>query len=174
MPKEPDPEARSDFKDYPFTAFRFDVLLMVDDKSGAGLGSPICKAQFSECDGLEMSMEPKTVREGGNNLEQIHLPGPVSYGQLTLKRGMTANLDLWNWFNAAAGGLNEGQSDNKRGLTALGQVTMFNANGTPALRFSLYGCLPVKIRGAALNAKDGQVAIEEVQIAYRSLKIKQP
>jgi phage tail-like protein len=164
----------ADFDDYPFTAFRFDVQLMVEDPQGVGLTSPLCDAKFSECDGLEMSMEPKTVREGGNNLEQIHLPGPVSYGQLTLKRGMTSNLDLWKWFNAAAGGLNDGQSANKRGLTALGQVTMLNNAGEPTLRFSLYGCLPVKLKGAALSAKDGQVAVEEVQIAYRSLKVKKP
>lgn len=164
----------ADFDDYPFTAFRFDVQLMVDDPRGAGLSSPLCDAQFAECDGLEMSMEPKTVREGGNNLEQIHLPGPVSYGQLTLKRGMTKNLDLWKWFNAAAGGLNDGQGANRRGLTALGQVTMLDNAGEAALRFSLYGCLPVKVKGAALNAKDGQVAIEEAQIAYRSLKIRNP
>lgn len=160
------------FKDYPFTAFRFDVQLIVDNNTGAGLGKPLCNALFSECDGLELTMEPKTVREGGNNLEQIHLPGPVTYGQLTLKRGMTSNLDLWKWFNAAAGGINEKQSGNKRGLTALGQVTMLNNEGKPTLQFSLYGCMPVKIRGAALNAKDGQVAIEECHIAYRSLTIK--
>ncbi len=162
----------ADFDEYPFTAFRFDVQLIVDNPQLVDLTGPLCKGKFSECDGLEMSMEPKTVREGGNNLEQIHLPGPVSYGQLTLKRGMSPNLDLWKWFNAAAGGLNDGQSKNKRGLTALGQVTMLNNAGQPTLSFSLYGCLPVKIRGAALSAKDGQVAIEEVQIAYRSLKVK--
>jgi phage tail-like protein len=164
----------SDFDDYPFTAFRFDVQLMVQDPQSVGLTSPLCNALFSECDGLEMSMEPKTVREGGNNLEQIQLPGPVSYGQLTLKRGMTPNLDLWKWFNAAAGGLNDGQSDNKRGLTAQGQVTMLNNAGEPTLLFSLYGCLPVKIKGSALSAKDGQVALEEMQIVYRSMKVKTP
>lgn len=160
------------FQDYPFTAFRFEVQLLVKDPTTVGLTGPVCAAAFAECDGLEMSMEPKTVREGGNNLEQIHLPGPVTYAQLTLKRGMTANLDLWKWFTAAAGGLNENQSGNKRGLLAVGQVTMYDHGGRPKLRFTLVGCLPVKIKGAALNAKDGQVAIEEAHIAYRSMTIK--
>lgn len=160
--------------EYPFTAFRFDVQLVVQNHKQVDLTSPLCGALFAECDGLEMSMEPKTVKEGGNNLEQIHLPGPVSYGQLTLKRGMTANLDLWKWFNAAAGGLNRGQDANKRGLTAQGLVTMRDGAGQPTLLFDLFGCLPVKMKGSALNAKDGQVAVEEMQIAYRSLKVKQP
>ena len=164
----------ADFKDYPFTAFRFDVQLHVSDPQSVGLTNPLCEALFAECDGLEMTMEPKTYKEGGNNLEQIHLPGPVSYGQLTLKRGMTANIDLWKWFNAAAGGLNDGQSGNKRGLTAQGLVTMRDGEGTPTLLFDLFGCLPVKLKGSPLSGKDGQVALEELQIAYRSLKIKKP
>jgi phage tail-like protein len=163
------------FDDYPFTAFRFEVLLLVAQPDQVGLGSPLCAGQFSDCDGLEMTMEPKTVKEGGNNLEQIHLPGRVSYGQLTLKRGMTANLDLWKWFTVAAGGgfkANQQATENKRGLLAVGQVTMFDNGGRPKLRFMLTGCLPVKIKGATLSAKDGQVAIEEMQIAYRTLAVK--
>src|SRR5690349_19085657 len=85
----------------PYTAFRFEVVLNLDD-SLPGVTNPVCNAAFAECDGLEMSMEPKVIREGGNNLENIHLMGPVSYGQLTLRRGMTANMQLWNWFAAVA------------------------------------------------------------------------
>src|SRR6266487_5182314 len=78
----------------PFTAFNFAVEIEVP-----GVSQKVCNASFSECDGLEMTMEVKTIREGGNNGEQIRLTGPLSYGQLTLKRGMTANFDLWDWFN---------------------------------------------------------------------------
>ena len=39
-----------------------------------------------------MTMEVKTIREGGNNGRQIRLAGPVGYGTLTLKRGMTDEL----------------------------------------------------------------------------------
>ena len=45
-------------------------------------------------------MDVKTIREGGNNGAQIRLTGPMNFGQLTLKRGMTANFDLWDWFKA--------------------------------------------------------------------------
>ena len=72
-----------------FTAFNFLVEIQVPD-----LSEMVCEGGFAECDGLEMSIAPKTIREGGNNNRQIHLAGPVSYGQLTLKRGMTKNLDL--------------------------------------------------------------------------------
>ena len=77
----------------PFTTFNFKVNLRLSEG-----GAEVCAAEFSECDGLEMSLEPKSIREGGNNGQQIHLAGAISYGQLSLKRGMTDNFDLWNWF----------------------------------------------------------------------------
>ena len=52
-------------EEYPFTVFNFLVQLEISNASGLGLSSPLCNAEFAECDGLEMTMEPKTVREGG-------------------------------------------------------------------------------------------------------------
>ena len=139
----------------PFTSFNFEVRLKV-----AGEQEPLCEAAFSECDGLEMSVSPKTIREGGNNGRMIHLPGPTSYGQLSLKRGMTADLGLWNWFE---------RSQRERELRATAKVVMLGSNHKETLRFDLTGCLPIKIRAPGLNAKDGQIAIEEMQIAYETL-----
>jgi len=81
----------------PFTTFNFKVLLSFPNSLSQLAAAvsvdemTICRGEFSEVDGIEMSMAPKTIREGGNNGRQIHLSGPVSYGQLTLKRGMTEN-----------------------------------------------------------------------------------
>lgn len=149
----------------PFTAFNFLVELQIDDGAGLGLSNPLCQSAFAECDGLEMTMEPKTIREGGNNTEQIHLVGPVSYGSLVLKRGMTRNMDLWKWFSAAAG-------NTRRGVKANGVIRMRDAaNDETTVRFTLKDCLPVKIKAPTLNAKDGLVAIEEMQIVYGSFSI---
>jgi phage tail-like protein len=152
-------------EEYPFTIFNFLVQLEISNASGLGLASPLCNAEFAECDGLEMTMEPKAVREGGNNTQQIHLVGPVSYGNLTLKRGMTSNLDLWKWFSLAVG--NTG-----RGTTASGIILMRDASKRNRVRFKLTGCLPIKMKAPALNAKDGLVAIEEMQIAYSAFTVE--
>src|SRR5262245_42157923 len=77
----------------PFVGFNFAVEITLP-----GVSAPLSSAAFAECDGLEMTMEVKTIREGGNNGRQIRLTGPASYGQLTLKRGMTSSFDLWRWF----------------------------------------------------------------------------
>jgi phage tail-like protein len=148
--------------DHPFTTFNFRIALQV-----GGEKRPVCDAEFSECDGMEVSLELKTIREGGNNARPIHLVGPVSYGQLTLKRGMTSDFGLWEWFEAV---LRAGGS----GLRASGEITIQSAHAkpearTPLVRFALTGCLPIKIKAPALNAKDGQIAIEELQVAYECL-----
>jgi phage tail-like protein len=150
----------------PFIAFNFSVELQVANAGALGLANPLCSAEFAECDGLEMTMEPKTVREGGANTRVRHLPGPLAFGTLTLKRGMTADLGLWTWFAAAAGNAH-------RGTLAQGVVLMRSAAGdATTLRFRLQDCLPVKIKAPALNAAAGLVAVEEMQIAYGALAIE--
>jgi len=153
----------------PFTAFNFEVQLTIADANALGMSDPLCSAEFAECEGLEKTMEPKTFREGGYNTTQIHLVGPVSYGNLTLKRGMTSSIDLWTWFDLAAG------NTKKRGLLAHGVVLMLemlDGKRYKVLRFDLADCIPIKVKAAALNAKDGMVAVEELQIAYASFTVK--
>jgi len=150
---------------FPFSAFNFEVQLSIVGAEALGLSTPLCSAEFAECEGLEKTMEPKTVREGGYNTRQIHLVGPVSYGNLTLKRGMTSSIDLWTWFDLATG------NTTKRGLLAQGVVLMLDAARHKVLRFALTNCLPIKVKAAALNAKDGMVAVEELQLAYESFTV---
>jgi len=143
---------------YPFTTFNFAVEINRGEE-----GAPLVNAAFSECDGLEMSLEVKTIREGGGNERQIRLNGAVAYGQLTLKRGMTDNFDLWTWFH---------DSVHDPRLRAGAEVVLLAADGTTErARFLLSRCVPVKVKAPQLNAKDGQIAIEELQIAYETLQL---
>src|SRR5262249_37813970 len=128
--------------------------------------SPLCEAAFSECDGLEMTMEPRTVESASVTDRQQRLIGPVKYGQITLKRGMTSNLQLWQWF---ARGTRPGSV-----LTAHGEITMWDSNGTPAVKFTLEGCLPVKVRAPSLRAADGPVAVEELGLVCQKLTVDVP
>jgi phage tail-like protein len=146
---------------YPFTAFNFSV-----EVNRVGESEQMCTASFQECDGLETTMEVKTIREGGNNGKQIRLTGPMSYGALTLKRGMTSNFDLWQWVS---------QTVTDPSLRANAEVVLLAADGrTARARFVLERCVPTKLKAPALNAKDGVVAIEELQLAYESLTLKPP
>ena len=150
----------------PFLAFRFDVQINVSNPQSLGLTNPLCDAAFAECDGLEMTMEPKTLREGGNNTQQIHLVGPVSYGSLSLKRGMTSNLDLWKWFTQSVSG-------DTRSARAEAVIVMRDGEGNEQVRFKVHDCLPLKMKAPALNAKEGLLAIEEMQLAYSYFEIEE-
>jgi phage tail-like protein len=149
--------------DPPYTAFRFEVILTLDSPP-VGVTNPVCNAAFAECSGLEINMEPKTFRQGGDNSRQLHGIGPATYGQLTLRRGMTTNLALWQWMVSA---LQPGHVSR-----AQGQVTLWDADGTPRLSFTLTDCLPTRVAGPQLNAQNGQVAFEEVRLVYSSLTVK--
>lgn len=145
----------------PFTTFRFLVEVKVE-----GVADKVCGATFSEVDGLEMTMEPKTIREGGNNTTMVHFVGPVSYGQLTLKRGMTPNFDLWKWFSRV-------NSPGYRGLRSRLEVVVVSSDGAKEdARFIADGCLPIKLKAPAMNAKEGQVAVEEMQVVYQTLTLR--
>ena len=144
-----------------FTAFNFHVSILLGDA-----GDPLCDAAFAECAGLEMSMAVTTIREGGSNGAPVHLTGPVSYANLTLKRGMSRRLDLWNWMERVA-------RDDERSLRATCEVEMLAADRTgPVAVFVLTGCLPVKLKAPALNAQTGMVAIEELEIVYQTMSLR--
>jgi phage tail-like protein len=145
----------------PLTAFNFAVEIYPD-----GASAPLAEAAFADCDGIELTMDVKTIREGGANDRAYRVPGVINYANLTLKRGVTSNLDLWNWVQ---------QSVADPGLRANAEVVVFQADGTTeAMRYQLHRCLPIKFKAPALSAKDGQVAIEEFQLAYEKFVIVAP
>ena len=152
------------------TTFNFEVVLTLDNPP-QGIRNPLCDGAFSECDGLEVSIEPESYNEGGGNLRQYHLPTPVNNGRLTLRRGMSHNSQLWQWFQ-----LVEKQSPGEREsrFYAQGELTMHHADGSSAMRFILTNCQPIRLRWPALNAQNATVAIEEMQLAYEHLTIKMP
>ena len=144
----------------PFVAFNFAVEIVPD-----GAPSPLVSAAFAECDGLELGMGVKTIREGGSNDRQVRLAGPATYGNLTLKRGMTdASFELWQWMS---------DSIADPSLRAGAEVVMFAADGaTERPRIVLERCLPIKLKAPPLNGKDGAVAVEELQLAYERFTVK--
>lgn len=150
---------------YPFRGFSFAVEIQLPDVPG--VQGKVCSAAFSECDGLEITREVKTLREGGNNGSQIRLAGALNFGQLTLKRGMSPTFDLWHWFE---------ESLRNPALRADADVLLLSPEDSegakPLAQFRLTRCLPVKLRAPPLIARDGGVAIEEFGLAYESLHLQ--
>lgn len=147
--------------DRPLATFQFELRVTLWD------GSTVT-GDFAECDGLEISMEPVRIREGGNNGQQIHLPGPVSYGTAVLRRGMTASENrLWQWFELT---VSQPTLQKRRVATSVVvRVLPTNGKAEGAVEFNLVNAMPVRIKAPALNGLENRVAIEEIHLAYEYL-----
>lgn len=144
----------------PFTAFNFSVEIIPDGDPAA-----LCAAAFAECDGLEITLDVKTIREGGNNGAQPRLVGAAAYGELVLKRGMTEGYALWTWVE---------RTITDPSLRAETEVVVLAPDRTTVqVAFRLARCVPVKLKAPALNAREGIVAIEELHVAYEQLSVRQ-
>jgi phage tail-like protein len=145
----------------PFTAYSFRVDIVLPDTA-----EPLCDAAFAECDGLELRLDVRSLREGGNNAGPVLLAGGASYGQVTLRRGMTSSFDLWEWCGAVL---------ENPGLRADAVVSVLSPDlETVRARFRLRRCLPVRLKAPRLDALDGAVAIEELQLACEGMALERP
>ena len=145
----------------PLHVFRFGLSFKI--VAGSGGTEQVCKGAFSECTGLEATMEPKVIKAGGANYGPAQRPGPVTFATVVLKRGMTSNRDLFNWFALVNGG-----SYIYR-LSA--EIAMQDSAGSPVVTWGLDRCLPVKFKAADLVAKGGDVGIEELHVAHEGLRL---
>ena len=133
--------------------------------------APLGDGGFQECTGLEIEMDVQELQEGGRNDGVIRRVGRGKYGPLVLKRGMfygegsRVNPELWAWLQ----GILEGRVPVPR---YDGQVQMLAGNGRTVLATWVFERgLPQKVAGPQLNAKTGDVAIEEMHIAHEGLRL---
>jgi len=126
----------------------------------------LCRGAFSECTGLEATMEPKVIKQGGDNYGAPQRAGTVTFATVVLKRGMTTNRNLWQWFNAVATG---GYSYR---LTVV--INVFDLKGEAAMAWQLERALPIKFKAADLNAKATEIGIEELHLVHEGLSTKDP
>jgi phage tail-like protein len=126
----------------------------------------ISSASFSEVRGLEVSIDVVEYRAGDSkvNTEQ-KLPGLFKVSDVTLKRGLTRDLSLWNWINAATAG-----NVNRANV----QITLLDQMDNPVLNWRLRNAWPRKWTGPVLNAGASDVAMEELELACEGLEILAP
>lgn len=150
---------------YPLQPFNFQVdfttVNLTDNTEGDDV--PLCGGAFSEVTGLEATMEPKVIKEGGRNYGPAQRVGQVTFATVILKRGMTNVRDLWKWFDLVAAG------GSAKRLTAT--VTMNDEFGVAIVSWKLHRALPIKFKAADLNATATNVAIEELHIAHEGLEL---
>lgn len=127
---------------FPAPAFRFQVDFRSDciDPGAPPPSGPVtlCQGAFSEVTGLEATMEPKAIQEGGRNYGAIQRNGPVYFSTVIMKRGMTTSRDLWLWFFLVNGGLFS--------IRLAVTITMFDTSGEAVVAWELAKALPSSSR----------------------------
>ncbi len=159
-------------------AFRFRVQLRKSPKVEAGSQNPtdspsgtaLGDGGFQECSGLEIEMEIEDYQEGGRNDGIIRRAGRARYSPLILKRGMfygdsgAVNRDLWNWIQQVVSGV--------RPIARYdGIVQVMSVGDEVAATWVFDRGLPARIRGPELNARTGEIAIEELHISHEGLRL---
>ena len=120
---------------------------------------------FREVAGLESEteiVEHKSVDENGNPFVR-KVPGHTKWSNLTFKRGVDENLELWKWRDQV---IKEGP-DSAR---VDGTIELLDYKGTVISTYKFLQGWPIKYSGGTLNATSNEVALEEIQICHEGLE----
>jgi phage tail-like protein len=154
--------------DFPAGSFRFVLVFREHPLGGngaAGAERPLAGGAFAECTGLEATHEPKVIREGGLNYGAHQRVGTTSFATVILRRGLTPNDHLWRWF----------QQVTRAGGCAYRldvEIQHLDLDGSPVRTWELSRALPVKFKSGDLNARSGEVAVEELHLAHEGLHLR--
>lgn len=140
-------------RDTPYSAFNF--LVELD-----GQGKEV-KAGFSEISGLNTEVTIAEYRAGNAKVNYANkIPGIHKAGDVTLKRGVIGEQNLYEWLQQCREGK---YPEAKRNLVI--NLLSEDREG-PVVSWKLIGAMPIKWTGPTLTAKGGgDVAIEELVLS---------
>jgi phage tail-like protein len=122
------------------------------------------RAGFAEVGGLATETDIIEYREGAEDITVRKIPGKRKYTNLSFKRGYTPDgKDLWAWRKTVM----DGKTQRKGGT-----ITLLDEARKPALTWEFSEGWPSKWAGPAFNAKNNEIAIEEMEICVEGLALQ--
>ena len=134
---------------YPYGKFRYRVEIDGLDAGG-----------FSEVTGFDASIDVMEYREGDMVQTPYKIPGLKKYGNITLKKGLTDSLVIYEWLITGV----DGPVDRKT-IT----ITSLDESEQPVASWQVINAWPVKYTAPDFNATSSEVAIETVEIAHEGM-----
>jgi phage tail-like protein len=119
---------------------------------------------FTECSGIGSEhevIEHKIVDEKGRELIQ-KIPGRLKWENVTFKRGITENMDIWDWRETVV----QGQVNDAR---RNGSIVMFNQSLEEVARWNFENAWPLKVSGPSMKADSNEFGIEELVLTHEGL-----
>lgn len=139
--------------EYPYRNFKYRVE--IDGIQVAG---------FSEATIPETATNPLEYREGTDPAWPRKLSGLVSFGNLTLKRGVTDNMDLYNWRLL----VEEKGSDAPDARKAISLILVDEQDADKA-RWNLESAWPIKLETSGFNASNDEVLVDTLEIVLERM-----
>jgi len=123
------------------------------------------KGAFRECTGLGSENEVVEYKASGDKGKFImkKVPGRMKWNNITLKRGITNAMDMWDWRKQ----IEEGKVEQAR---KNGSIVMYNQSNEPIARWDFVQAWPNKLTGPSANATNNEVGIEELEITHEGYK----
>lgn len=122
------------------------------------------KGYFTSIDGLGSENEVVTgkyITPEGKEVE-AKTAGRLTWGDITLKRGMTADLGMWDWRQKVL----EGNVDSARTNVS---ITMLDRKYAPVVVWNLFRAWPSKISAISLSSDSNDYTIEELTIVHEGI-----
>ena len=144
------PEAIDASREDPLTGFHF-ALEVQDQIAG----------YFTECSGIGSENEIITHNVvSAKGVEVVlKIPGRLKWGDITLKRGITSSMDLWEWRKLVEDGDVEGARRD-------GSIVMFDQHLKERARWNFMQAWPSKISGPTPKADGNEITLEEITIVH--------
>jgi phage tail-like protein len=120
---------------------------------------------FTEVSGIGSEhdiIEHKVVDQKGHEMTR-KIPGRLKWGDITLKRGITSVMDVWDWRQQ----VEEGNVSSAR---KNGSITMLDRNYNEVARWNFENGWPSKVTGPALKSDSNDFGIEEMVIVHEGIK----
>jgi phage tail-like protein len=150
----------------PVGGFNFYVTLIDNSSVGGTLVTgaiDYAVAGFSECSGLDATVEILDFREGGVNDYVHRFATRATYSNLTLKHGLVPlDDDLWSWHSDWV----QGVGTRKDGL-----IFLLDSAQATAKVWRFKSGIPTKWVGPQLNASQSNVAVETLEIAHEGFDL---
>ena len=145
------------FREDPYGGYNF--LVTVNGISNDGKA---VRGSFMEASGLEVEVPPIEYRNGTEDITVRKIPGLKKFTNISLKRGITADLAFWNWILAGMTG---------QVTRTDGSVVLLDENRQEVMRWNFKRAWPCKWTGPGLNAKNTEISMETVEICHEGLEV---
>jgi phage tail-like protein len=119
-------------------------------------------AAFSEVTMAATTTDVIEYRAGNDPAHVRKLPGLHRFGNVTLKRGLTASAELWEWHKQVL--------DGSPGIRRRVVIVVLDESGSDQVRFVVVDAWPVKYEVGVLSARGSDVAIETLELANEGVE----